>query len=69
MSIENFDALIELQLSGSEYSAAELRSFFERNGYINSEDDEFEFNVAFFGDIGRKWIYNKETDTYSCKSE
>ena len=69
MSIENFDTLIELQLSGSDYSFHELHSFFKNNGYINSKEEDFEFNVAFFGDVGRKWYYNSETDRYYYKQK
>ena len=34
--------------------------FFKETGLIKNEDDEFNFVVAFYGDVKTKWVLQKD---------
>lgn len=54
--IDNYDNLLELHLASNPSTFEETLCFFEETGLIKNEDDEFNFVVAFYGDVHKKWI-------------
>jgi len=58
--IDNYDKLLELHLSSSPSTFDETISFFKETGLIINEDDEFNFVVAFYGDVKTKWVLQED---------
>lgn len=59
MEIKDFDNLVDIHLRLARMTYIDMITMLRDNNYINNEDEEFAFVVAWFGDVHK---YNREFD-------